>query len=103
MVHHRSVRTGEVQALVAVGPLDDVGRSPIGPSNLDHDGVAVGLGDVMPADDDLVSHLGTHGFLLVKVTGVSCTLIEHGEDVCACQVRFAGGPSRDPTRRSSAK
>jgi hypothetical protein len=72
MVHHRGVRTGEVQALVAVGPLDDVGRSPIGPPDIDHDGVAVGLGDVMPADDDLVSHLGTHGFLPVK--GDRCPL-----------------------------
>jgi hypothetical protein len=26
-------------------------------------------------------------------------LIEHGEDVCACQFRCAGGPSRDPTRK----
>src|SRR5919106_2224367 len=82
MVHHRGVRTGEVQALVAVGPLDDVGRSPIGPPDLDHDGVAVGLGDVMPADDDLVSHLGTHGFLLVK--GDSCQLYPPSNTARTC-------------------
>jgi hypothetical protein len=68
---------------VAVRPLHDVGRTAISTADLYHDGITIGLGDVMTLDNDLVSHLGTHGSLLVAVTPT----IEH---------RDSGGANRTP-------
>ena len=52
---------------MAVRPLHNVGRAAISTADLNHDGITIGLGDVMTLDNELVSHHGTHGSLLVAV------------------------------------
>jgi hypothetical protein len=62
---HAGIRAGKEQGLVpAVAPADEVRRTAVGASHLEHFTVAVGLADAMSANHYAIAHARSHDVLL---------------------------------------